>query len=75
MPGRSRWILALPATDSVIDSALEVDTLLRVMLVADHFGVDAGQVEVSGLIFAAARDDHFSLCGFAEQGLHDRFLR
>ena len=45
------------------------------MLVADHFGVDAGQVEVGGLVFTAARDDHFGFRGFAQQGLHDRFLR
>ncbi len=42
---------------------------------ADHLGVDAGQIEVGRLVLAAAGDDHFGFQRLAEQGLHDRLHR
>ena len=59
----------------IIHTPFEVHALLGVVLVADHLGVDAGQIEVGGLVFAAAGDDHFGFRWFAQQRLHDRFLR
>ena len=60
---------------SVIHTPLEVHALLGVVLVAHHFGVNAGQIEIGRLVFAAAGDDYFGFRGFAQQGLHNRFLR
>ena len=45
------------------------------MLVADHLGVDTGEIEVSRQVFAAACDDHLGIPGLAQQGLHDRLNR
>ena len=42
---------------------------------AHHLGVNAGQIEIGRQVFAAARDDHLGVAGFAQQGLHDRFHR
>ena len=59
---------------SVIHTPLEINTLLGVVLMAHHLGVNAGQIEVGGLVFAAAGDDHFGFRWFAQQRLHDRLL-
>ena len=75
MPGLSMWILQSLATElqsSVIHPTLQVDALFGVVLVAHHFGMDAGQVEVGRRVFAAPRDDHLGFRRFAQQGLQDR---
>ena len=59
MPGLSMWILQSLATElqsSVIHPTLQVDALFGVVFVAHHFGMDAGQIEVGGRVFAAPRD-------------------
>ena len=72
---------AFPSTESprcrpsVVHSPLQIHTLFGVVLVADHFGMDAGQIEVGRGMFAAARDDHLGFRGLANQSLHDWFHR
>ena len=60
---------------SVIHAPLQIHALLGVVLVADHLGVNAGQIEVGRLVLAAAGDDHFGFRRFAQQGLNNRLLR
>ena len=45
------------------------------MLVADHLGVDAGQIEVGRGVLAAPGQDHLGFGRLAQQGLHDRLHR
>ena len=79
MAGLKRWIQPCPVIDVsialVIHSPLEINTLFGVVLVAHHFGVDAGKIEVGGLVFAAACDDHLGLSGLSQQRLHNRLHR
>ena len=79
MPGLKRWIQPCPVIDVsialVIHSPLEIDALFGVVLVAHHLGVDAGKIEVGGLVFAAACDDHLGFSGLSQQRLHNRLYR
>ena len=75
MPGLKRWIQCCRGINSplvsVINAPLEINTLFGVVLVAHHFGVDAGKIEVGGLVFAAACDDHLGFSGLSKQRLHN----
>ena len=58
---------------SVVDAAFQIHALFGVMLVAHHFGMHAGEIEVGGKVLTASRDDHLSFSRLAQQGLHNWF--
>ena len=62
-----------PIEASIVHAPFEIYSLFGVVLVAHHFGMDAGQIEIGRRVFAAPRDDHLGFRRFAQQGLQDRF--
>lgn len=58
-----------------INAALEINTLLGIVLVADHLRVDTSQFKVGGGIFAATGNNDFSGAGLAQERLYNRLDR
>jgi hypothetical protein len=57
-----------------IYASAEIYTIIRVVFVANHLGVDTGNIKVSGCIKAASGNDYLSIFGLICQAFNDRFL-
>ena len=57
-----------------IYASAQIHAIVGIVLVTDHLGVDAGNIEISRCVEATSSDDYLGVFGLICQAADDRFL-